>query len=196
MRPFTTSREHLGLPPVQEAEEPTANQIQTVYLAASLVIGVMVAAMLRRSAQSERSRRQLAVSSTGLILALLCVGVVSHTFVRHIVQSAPIVVALLLVMRRSSYGTIAAAPIFTFWLGIMLNIWMFLLGIARIFTGTFTPIEIILTVIMAGVCSLGVVTIGRAGSHLSLGRRLGAAVVFAFLQFGALVASFQPLFRR
>ena|SRR5438128_491591 len=113
------------------------NAVQTVYLAASILAGVLLAGLRRRAAGPPP--RFAALWLAILSLSLLCVGVVSHTFIRHVLQVIPPVIALLLAARGSTVAASAAAPILTFWLGVMVNIWMFLLGIARIFTGTFTP---------------------------------------------------------
>src|SRR5947207_15362653 len=60
--------------------------------------------------------------------ALLVVGIVSDTLLRHIIQIAPLVVALSLLPRRFDWGVSAAAPLFAFWLFVMGAIWLFLLG--------------------------------------------------------------------
>jgi hypothetical protein len=173
------------------------NPVQLGYLSASLLVGIIFAAMLptRPTASIKQAPRHLTFSLIALILALLCVGIVSHTFVRHIIQSLPVAVPLGLVIRGSSFGTAAAAPIFTFWLGIVVNIWLFLLGIARIFTGTFTTIEIALTIAMAIACAVGLGAIIRHGSRLSIGNRVATAVAVAVAQFATMIASFQPMFR-
>lgn len=170
--------------------------LQALYLSASVIAGVALAAALRGRANSpDRARVQLALSLGLLAFALLCVGVVSHTFVRHIVQIVPPVLVLILVGRHSPYGTLAAVPILTFWLAIMANIWMFLLGIARIFSGTFTFTEIVLTVIIAITCAWGLAMAFRAGSLVAMGRRIAIATAFGLLQLAALVLSFLPIFR-
>jgi hypothetical protein len=121
------------------------NAVQAVYLAVSMLAGIVLAGF---RSDAGHSRGSLAWGLATLVVALLCVGIVSHTFARHVVQVIPPVVALVIVLRGSNFGPAAAAPIFTFWLGVMANIWMFLLGIARIFTGTFTLIEIALTLVI------------------------------------------------
>jgi hypothetical protein len=172
------------------------NTLQGLYLAASLIAGVALAAALRRDPKGPgRTRIQLALSLTGVSVALLCVGVVSRTFVRHVVQIIPPVLVLILVARRSPFATAAAAPVLTFWLGIMANIWMFVLGIARIFTGTFTPTEIALTIVIALSAVVGLAAILREGTRVAIGRRLALAAALALLQFAALVMSFMPIFR-
>src|SRR5262245_27720716 len=94
--------------------------------------GVVFAAALPRRAPRAAERDVSALASlAGLMAALLAVGVVSQTLQRHVIQIAPIVVALLLIAARSPYGAAAAAPLCTFWLGLMVNIWLFLLGVLR-----------------------------------------------------------------
>jgi hypothetical protein len=172
------------------------NAIQAVYLVSSLLAGVILAGLLRYDPGGTlESRRIVSLCLATLILALLLVGVVSHTFVRHIVQVIPPAAALVLVARGSAHGPSAAAPIFTFWFGVMVNIWMFLLGIARMFTGTFTLIEIVLTIAMAIACGFGFVAVARSGGSASVGQRVTSAIAFAVAQLLALVASFHPMFR-
>ena len=169
------------------------NAIQAIYLMASILVGVALVAA-RRPTIRPRSR----LVSTGLailILSLLCVGIVSGTFVRHVIQVIPPVVALWLVAKGSPLGSSAAAPILTFWLGVMLNIWMFLMGIARIFSGTFTSIEIILTITSAFGCALALVGIIRSPDVPSLRRRIVMALTFGIGQFAAMITSFHPAFR-
>ena len=78
----------------------------------------------------------------GLAVALLLVGVVSGTVLRHLVQIVPILIGLALLARRPDWGAYAAIPIFTFWALIVVLIWLFLLGLSRIANGHYTPIEV------------------------------------------------------
>jgi hypothetical protein len=167
------------------------NAVQFVYLLASLLVGVALAGMLRGETTVARSRTLLAISLAVLIVALMCVGVVSHTIARHIVQAVPAVIALVLVAGRSALAPSAAAPICTFWLGVMINIWLFVLGIARLFSGTFSTIEIVLTVLIAAASAAGILAIVRSAMRLTAASRLATAVGFGIGQFVAMVASFQ-----
>jgi hypothetical protein len=171
------------------------NLVQAVYLGTSLFIGIVLAVLLRRDPKPGADARQVAVCLAAVVLTLLIVGVVSGTFIRHIVQVVPPFVALALILGRSPHGLIAAVPILTFWLGIMVNIWLFLFGIARIFTGTFSLAEIVLTCIIALASVAGIVCAVRTGSRLGAGLRLVDATVAGVLQFAALVASFLPVVR-
>jgi len=60
----------------------------------------------------------------GLALALLLVGVVSGTLLRHMAQVTPIVMAAALLSRRPALGAYASFPIFVFWLFIVGLIWL------------------------------------------------------------------------
>ena len=165
--------------------------VQFGYLLASILAGVAVAGLLRTQTTVARSRTLLAISLAVLIVALMCVGVVSRTIVRHIVQAIPAVIALTLVARASPLAPSASAPICTFWLGVMINIWLFILGIARIFSGTFSTVEIVLTIVIAAASAAGILAIVRSTVRLATSTRLITAVVFGIGQFVAMVASFQ-----
>jgi hypothetical protein len=167
------------------------NSVQFFYLLVSLLLGIVLVSLLRTDTSAPRARTLLAVSLALLIAALLCVGVVSHTIVRHIVQAVPALIALVLVARRSPLATAASAPVCTFWLGVMLNIWLFILGIARIFSGTFSTVEIVLTIVIAAASAAGILAIVRSGTRLSVAARLSTAAAFGIAQFAAMVASFQ-----
>lgn len=167
------------------------NTVQFLYLLFSLLVGIALAGTLRTDTHSSRSRPMLAVSLAILIIALLVVGVVSRTVVRHIVQVIPPLVALMLVAAQSRLAPSAAAPILTFWLGVMINIWLFVLGIARIFSGTFSGVEIVLTIFIALASVVGILAIVRWGTRLTPAPRLAVATAFGIAQFAAMVASFQ-----
>ena len=167
------------------------NGVLFVYLLASLLVGVALAGTLRGDTPVARSRTLLAISLAVLIVALMCVGVVSHTIARHIVQAVPALIAVILAARLSPLAPSAAAPICTFWLGVMINIWLFILGIARLFSGTFSTIEIALTVVIAAASAAGILAIVRSAVRLPAASRLATAIGFGIGQFVAMVASFQ-----
>lgn len=167
------------------------NTVQFLYLLLSLAVGIWLAGTLRTDTHSSRSRPLLAVSLAILVVALLAVGLVSRTVVRHIVQAIPSLAALILVAAQSRLAPSAAAPICTFWLGVVINIWLFVLGIARIFSGTFSGVEIALTIVIAVACALGILAIVWWGTRLTAAPRLATATVFGIAQLAAMVASFQ-----
>ena len=113
----------------------------------------------------------------GLLLALLLVGAVSGTLLRHVVQILPIVAALVVLQRRPAWGAYAAFPILVFWIFIVLLIWLFLLGLSRIANGHYTLIEIVSTFLMAGFCVIGVTRTIPLGRDLSMLGRAGMFVV-------------------
>ena len=106
-----------------------------------------------RTDVSAITSRSLAFFALLLIVALYIVGIVSHGVVRHIVQTAPVWPAAVLGMRRSVWSKWTALPCFSFWLFLVGLIWLFLLGWAHIVSGSFTTIEIAMTLVV-GFCSV------------------------------------------
>jgi hypothetical protein len=170
------------------------NVIQVLYLGACVVAGIVLAAMVPVAASrpDARGTGRFAAALVAVTLALLAVGVVSHTMLRHVIQVAPLAIALALVWRGSPYAISAGLPVLCFWLGIMASIWLFLLGVARIFSGRFTPIEVALTLIIGLAAGYGLLAAPRAAISPSLGRRIATAAVFSALQIVALVVSMLP----
>jgi hypothetical protein len=136
--------------------------------------------------------RGLAFCALLLIASLYVVGVVSHGMLRHIVQTVPVWVAVVLGMRRSVWSKWAALPCFIVWLFLMSLIWLFLLGWARVISGTFSPIEIAMTLVVGACAVIGIVLALRMNTGV---RPLGASAVFfgmLLLQILALRISFLP----
>jgi hypothetical protein len=132
-----------------------------------------------------------------LAIALILVGVVSDTLVRHLVQVAALLCAfVLLVAGRTEWGVAAAAPLFAFWLLIMAGIWAFLLGVARIFTGTFSTVEILLTVVIALLALTGLAATSRTTASSPRLLRLAVVLLFLVLQVAAMWMSVQPVIAR
>jgi hypothetical protein len=125
----------------------------------------------------ERDFRILGVCSVSIIAALLVVGAVSHGVIRHIVQTSPLWIVIVLGIRRSAWSKWAALPCFFFWLLLMVAIWLFLLGWAHIVSGTFSSTEIAMTVIVGLASTVG---IGRA-SGMKSGVRASRATVTVLL---------------
>jgi hypothetical protein len=149
--------------------------------------GAVAQANLAGASRRDASLRGSTVTWLAVVAcALLFVGIVSHTLFRRIVQSAPLVVGMIVLTRRSAWGVSASAALFAFWFVVMGAIWLFLLGLARFLTGTFTPAEITLTVIIGAASLLGLGTAYRRGTDIALVPRLGAAAVFLALQVAAM----------
>ena len=137
--------------------------------------------------------REIVLALIGVIVGLLLVGVVSHTPIRHCVQVVPAVVALLLAIVRSPLARSASAPIFLFWFLIMSLIWLYLLGVARIITGNFSPAEIAFTILIGLSCVLGLVASYRSrSSAVNWIASLFVFAVFAALQVLFLWLSLRP----
>jgi hypothetical protein len=133
----------------------------------------------------------------GLALALLLVGVVSGTVLRHLVQIVPIMVCLGVLARRPHWGAYAAIPVFACWTLIVVLIWLFLLGLSRVANGHYTPIEVISTFVMAVCSTVGVVKSIQLGRSLRAMGRLSMLLLFAVIQFVAMWISFlRPIANR
>jgi hypothetical protein len=102
----------------------------------------------------ERDTRLMVGCCLAIIAALLVVGVVSHIIIRHAVQTSVLWIAIVLGIRNSKLTKWAALPCFVFWLVLMAAIWSFLLGWTAFLSGTFSPTEIAMTIIV-GLASLG-----------------------------------------
>ena len=141
---------------------------------------------------STRDFRLLVICCVTMIAALLVVGAVSHGVVRHIVQTSPLWIAIVLGVRRSPWSKWAALPCFAFWLVLMMAIWLYLLGWARLVTGHFSPTEIAMTMIVA-IASLTGIVAGFVTRSGVLGLRAAAVVLtVAVLQVTALRLSLLP----
>lgn len=133
--------------------------------------------------------RYVAVISACVIASLLVVGIVSGTELRHTLQSVPLLVVAVLDARRSPLARPLALPMFVFWLGIGVLIWLYLLGWARIVDGTFSATEIAMTIVFGCASVAGIATAVR-GWRLATGVPL---FVLGFaLQVGAMWISLQP----
>ncbi len=127
-----------------------------------------------------------------VVAALLVVGAVSHGVIRHIVQTAPLWFAIALGVRRSEWSKWAALPCLLFWLLVMIFIWLFLLGWARIITGTFSATETAMTIVvgLASIAGLAKALKIRTGVRWWKGMAMFVAV--AVLQVAALRISLLP----
>ena len=133
----------------------------------------------------------------GLGVSLLLVGVVSGTVLRHVVQVAPIVMAAVLLVRRPAWGAYASFPIFLFWLFIVALIWLFLLGLSRLASGRYTPIEVTSTFLMAAFAIVGLTGVVSVGKPLRLLARVLTVALFAVVPVAAMWLSLlQPIANR
>ena len=137
------------------------------------------------------SRRNTVIACLGGVgAALLVVGVVSGTLVRHVVQIVPVVVALAVVRARPAWGLHAALPIFAWWLLMMVLVWLYLAGVPMFFDGDFTLTEIVLTGLTALFCVLGLFACVRVEATAGIASRLLAVAASGTFQFAMMWVSF------
>jgi hypothetical protein len=141
-----------------------------------------------------RGRSTLEFALLAIAVALVLVGVVSGTIIRHVVQLAPVLVAGVVALRRPAWSRFAAIPVFAFWLFIMVLIWLHLLGLAHVITGQFKPAEVVLTVVIGLACVVGLGVASRRSTGASWHSAVLAFVLFSALQVTAMWVSLQPLF--
>ena len=115
---------------------------------------------------------------------------------RHEVQTLPLWFPIVLGFRQREITKWMALPLLVFWLAIVLSIWLFLLGWARIVTGRFFPTEIAMTIVIGVACLIGLMVSFRWRTRT---RPLAAASViglFALLQLLAFRISLIPYIGR
>jgi hypothetical protein len=140
--------------------------------------------------------KSVAFATIAILLALYVVGAFSHGVLRHIVQTLPLWIPIILGFRGRELAKWAALPCMAIWLIMMSFIWMFLLGWARILTGHFTPFEVGMTLVV-GVASL--FGIGASLLWRTSVRPLAAwytAIVCGVFQLLAIRISFIPFIAR
>jgi len=89
--------------------------------------------------------KAVAYSFLAVLIALYIVGAVSHGSLRHEVQTLALWFPIVFGFQKRELAKWSALPCLIFWLTLMVFIWLFLLGWARIVSGTFSPIEIAMT---------------------------------------------------
>jgi len=127
-----------------------------------------------------------------VLVSLLLVGLVSGTILRHAVQVLPVLGAGLVVVLRLAWSRFAAMPVFAFWLFITILIWLYLLGLANVVTGQFSPAEVGLTVVIGMACVAGLGATARAPTRSHWRSGVTAFLSFGALQVGAMWLSLQP----
>ena len=142
--------------------------------------------------------KELAFCSLAILIALYVVGAVSIQpgSLRHEVQTLPLWFPIVLGFRQREITKWMALPLLVFWLAIVLSIWLFLLGWARIVTGRFFPTEIAMTIVIGVACLIGLMVSFRWRTRT---RPLAAASViglFALLQLLAFRISLIPYIGR
>jgi hypothetical protein len=140
----------------------------------------------------EKDLRILIVCCIAVIAALLVVGAVSHGVIRHVVQTSPLWIAIVLGARRSGSAKWAALPCLVFWLLLMGLAWLYLLGWARIISGTFSPTEIAMTVVVGLASLVGIVRAVGMKSGIRAGSAAAITSFVAVLQVAVFRLSLLP----
>ena len=125
--------------------------------------------------------------SLAILIALYVVGAISVPpgSLRHEVQTLPLWIPIVAGLQQKRLAKWAALPCFIFWLGIMIAIWLFLLGWARIVSGHFFPTEVAMTLIIGAAALTGIVASLRWRTDVRPISALGVFVGFAVLQYVA-----------
>jgi hypothetical protein len=125
-----------------------------------------------------------------ILIALYVVGAVSHGSLRHEVQTIGLWAPIVAGFNRREFARWCALPCFFFWFLMMTLVWLFLLGWSHLVSGTFSPIEIAMTLVVGVASAIGFgVCLWRARWTLRGGAQMA---LFAALQFAAFRISFLP----
>jgi hypothetical protein len=133
-----------------------------------------------------------------VLVALYVVGAVSIPpgSLRHEVQTLPLWFAIVGGVQRRELAKWAALPCLVFWLTIMIFIWLFLLGWARIVTGRFSLTEIAMTVVVGAASFVGILVSVRWRTTVRPIAATGVVLLFALLQVLAFRLSLTPYIAR
>lgn len=127
-----------------------------------------------------------------MIAALMVVGAVSHGVLRHIVQTSPLWITIVLGIRRSASTKWAALPCFVFWLLLMTALWLYLLGWAQFLSGTFSPVEIAMTLVVGLATMAGIVKTGGMSSCVRGWSAIVTVLLVTVFQLAVFRLSFLP----
>lgn len=136
--------------------------------------------------------RASAWCALALIFALYVVGFVSRGVLRHLVQTAPVWLIVYFGWRRSESTKWMAIPCFVFWLFLMSLIWLFLMGWSHLISGTFSPIEIAMTLVVGATAIAGLVDALRTSTSVREFQALAISAAFLLVQGALFFVSFLP----
>lgn len=140
------------------------------------------------------SGKAVGFCSLAVLIALYVVGAVSIPpgSLRHEVQTLPLWFPIVAGFQNKQFAKWAALPCLIFWLTIMMFIWLFLLGWARIVTGHFFPTEVAMTLVV-GVASLaGIIVCIRWRTAVRPLAATGMFLLFVALQLVSMRVSLIP----
>jgi cation transport ATPase len=130
-----------------------------------------------------------------MIIALWIVGIASGEILRHLIQTLPIWIGVILGFRNSEWTKSAAVPFFIFWFAIMTLIWLFLLGWSRIVRGHYSPTEVAMTIVIGAAAFAGIIFCVRMKTQIKFIQAAGIFVLTALAQYVAMYVSLLPQFR-
>ena len=134
--------------------------------------------MTAGSGRTEDRARAIAICCLAIIVALVGgVGLATGLVLRHVVQTAPLWIGLALGIGRSRAVGWFTAPIFAFWMVLMMVIWLYLAGWSTLISGQFSPFESAMTMVVGAACAIGLSLDVRSFAGV---RATTAAGLFAF----------------
>ena len=138
--------------------------------------------------------RIAASAALAIVVALYVVGAVSIPpgSLRHEIQTLPLWIPIVAGFRGREIAKWAVLPCLLFWLTIMVFIWLFLLGWARIVTGRFFPTEVAMTIVVGLACVTGLGTCLRWRTETRLPVAVATFAGMSALQFLAFRLSLFP----
>jgi hypothetical protein len=144
------------------------------------------------------SAKVVAYALLAVLVALYVVGAVSVPpgSLRHEVQTLPLWFPIVAGFQRKELAKWAALPCLIFWLTIMIFIWLFLVGWARIVTGHFSPTEVAMTLVVGAGSIVGLFAAVRWRTLVRPVTAFGMFLLFGTLQFLALRLSLIPYIAR
>jgi hypothetical protein len=144
------------------------------------------------------SGRAIGTSLLAILIALYVVGAVSIPpgSLRHEVQTLPLWFPIVAAFQNKPIAKWAALPCLIFWLTIVIFIWLFLLGWARIVSGRFLPTEIAMTLVIGAASIAGIAACLRWRTAVRPLAASGLLLLFAALQLLAFRLSLIPYIAR
>ena len=139
-----------------------------------------------------RGSKGIALCCLAVVVALNVAGAVSHGVLRHVVQTLPLWFSILFGFRRSELAKWSALPCLIFWLGIMVLIWLFLMGRSHAVSGHFSPVEIAMTLVAGAACLSGAAVALRWRTTVRPLLAAAIVVLFSVLQLLAFRVSLLP----
>ena len=125
----------------------------------------------------------IGVCSLAVILALVVgVGLASGLVIRHVVQTVPMWLGVVIGFRGSPAVKWLGLPLFIFWLLLMALIWLFLLGLPSPLSGHFSPVEIAMTIVVGAASVAGIRAALRISPAMSIAAGAALFVGAATLQ--------------